>query len=124
MYVWGGAGGGDAMLLWPYPDLVVLHGGRVFQEAALVSLAQEQPSSPMSLPPPQASRGRPAPAGSRDAWGATPSPKGGVGGSGGESGGAGGDGAAAARLVLHKGFTVEDKHFVRHGLVHGRHSAQ
>ena len=117
-------GGAESMLLWPYPDLVVLHGGRVFQEAALVGLTQEQPCSPSTAGEGAAGRGgggAPTANGRHTgAWGAVPSPKGGAASLGTESGGAGGDGAAAARMILQRGFVVEGKHFHRDGLLHGR----
>ena len=135
-------GGEDSMLLWPYADLVVLHGGRVFQEPALVSLTQEQPASPSSGGGGGGSVGT-------GAWGTAAGAKGGgAGGAGGETGAPGGDGAAAARLLLEvgalacvsclrgaspkseraddgvlrvqKGFVAEGKHFYRDGMLHGR----
>jgi hypothetical protein len=129
------------------PDLVVLHGGRVFQEAALVSLAQQQPASPGGAGAGAAGAGAGGAAGggaqSRASASAGAAPGGagewgkasaskpsvavregslgkGGGGAGGESGGAGGDGAAAVRLLLQRGFVVEGKHFYRQGLLHGR----
>ncbi len=119
-------GGAESMLLWPYPDLVVLHGGRVFQEAALVSLTQEQCSPPTTFPGVGAAGrsgvGGASSANSRQsgAWGAVPPPKGGGATLWADSGGSGGDGAAAARLILQRGFVVEGKHFHRDGLLHGR----
>ena len=106
-------GGPDSMLLWPYPDLVVLHGGRVFQEAALASLAQEQPSSPMPSSAQPNTHDRRAEHAATGQWGATAAAKT-------EGGGAGGDGAAAARLLRQKGFVVEGKHFCLNGEIHGR----
>lgn len=116
-------GGAESMLLWPYPELVVLHGGRVFQEAALVSLTQEQPCSPSTICESAAGRGGGASeANGRQsgAWGAVPPLKASGATLGAESKGAGGDGAAAARMILHRGFVVEGKHFHRDGLLHGR----
>jgi len=116
-------GGADSMLLWPYPDVVVLHGGRAFQEEALVSLTQEHPASPMAAPAGAGGGGRGVSgaqaANGMGSWGGGSGAK--VSGpGGGESGGAGGDGAAAARLVLQRGFVVEEKHFYRNGKLHGR----
>ena len=110
-------GGADAaMLLWPPADLVVLHGGRVFQESSLVSLIQEQPSTP----PPDASAAGTGAWGSAGADGSKgKSGAGGVGAVGSEASG-GGDGGAAAKLILQQGFVVEGKHFYRDGVPHGR----
>jgi hypothetical protein len=102
----GGAGisgaplvrGADNFLQPPYPDVVVFLGGRAFQEEALV---------PMCVAEERAAPARPAlrkegSVGSRASLAAR----------GGGAGGAGGDGAAAARLVLARGFRVQDGRLV------------
>jgi hypothetical protein len=85
-------GGEDSMLLWPYAHVVVMHGGRVFQEPALAGLTHEHPPSPLSGGPAAGAGG------GTGAWASSAATKGG-GARVGEAGAAGGDAAAAVRLL-------------------------
>lgn len=94
-------GGGNNLLLQPYPGLVTFFGGRVYQEDALVSLCQAEHEVEAGAGEGDHPAARPQ--------GPAPGP------GGGRGGGPGGDAAAAARMVMQKGFVVEGKQLVRGG---------